>query len=113
MDLSWSGATSTSVDIYRNGARIVTTANDGFYTDRIGGHGPWHLHVSECAKQALKPVQISDGDVLSVIVTQPFQPAGPCSNRRSLRGSPSALRTAHTTAAARVSRGGAFGVHAL
>jgi hypothetical protein len=38
-DLSWSGATSANVDIYRNGARIVTTANDGFYTDPIGGRG--------------------------------------------------------------------------
>jgi serine protease len=38
-DLSWSGATSANVDIYRNGARIVTTANDGFYTDTIGGRG--------------------------------------------------------------------------
>jgi hypothetical protein len=38
-DLSWSGATSANVDIYRNGAPIVTTANDGFYTDTIGGRG--------------------------------------------------------------------------
>ena len=39
VDLSWSGATSSNVDIYRNGVRIVTTANDGFYTDSIGDHG--------------------------------------------------------------------------
>jgi len=38
-DLSWSGATSTNVDVYRNNALITTTANDGFYTDIIGGRG--------------------------------------------------------------------------
>src|SRR5207247_5914005 len=31
-DLSWSGATSTNVDVYRNNVLITTTANDGFYT---------------------------------------------------------------------------------
>ncbi len=34
--LSWSGATSTSVDVYRNGAKLTTTENDGAYTDSIG-----------------------------------------------------------------------------
>ncbi|HUP46277.1 MAG TPA: S8 family serine peptidase [Thermoanaerobaculia bacterium] len=38
-DLSWSGATSTSVDVYRNGAWITTTANDGAHTDNIGNRG--------------------------------------------------------------------------
>lgn len=35
-DLKWSGATSTSVDIYRNGTRIITTVNDGIHTDKTG-----------------------------------------------------------------------------
>ena len=35
-NLAWSGATSTSVDVFRNGARITTTANDGAYTDALG-----------------------------------------------------------------------------
>jgi len=39
VDLSWTGATSSNVDIYRNGAPIVTTLNDGFYTDSPGGGG--------------------------------------------------------------------------
>lgn len=39
VDLAWSGATSTSVDIFRNGAKVATTANDGAYTDAIGGKG--------------------------------------------------------------------------
>ena len=39
VELSWNGATSSNVDVYRNGGLIVTTANDGFYTDPVGGHG--------------------------------------------------------------------------
>ncbi len=35
-NLSWAGATSGTVDIYRNGARIVTTANDGSHIDALG-----------------------------------------------------------------------------
>ena len=34
--LTWSGANSTFVDVYRNGSRIATTLNDGAYT-----HGPF------------------------------------------------------------------------
>ena len=35
-DLAWTGATSDDVDIYRNGALIVTTENDGVFTDALG-----------------------------------------------------------------------------
>lgn len=38
-DLEWSGATSTNVDVFRNGANITTTANDGFHTDNIDNRG--------------------------------------------------------------------------
>lgn len=38
-DLEWSGATSTDVDIYRDGSVIATTANDGSYTDNIDQRG--------------------------------------------------------------------------
>src|SRR3989344_2602036 len=38
-DLSWSGATSGNVDVYRNGSVITTTANDGTYTDSINQRG--------------------------------------------------------------------------
>lgn len=38
-DLSWSGATSTNVDIFRDGLKITTTANDGAHTDNIGSKG--------------------------------------------------------------------------
>ena len=39
IDLAWSGATSSTVDIYRNGTRIVTIPNNGAYTDSTGGRG--------------------------------------------------------------------------
>jgi hypothetical protein len=35
-DLSWSGATGASVDVYRNGALRTTTANDGAYSENLG-----------------------------------------------------------------------------
>lgn len=38
-DLSWSGATSVNVDVYRNGVNITTTTNDGTYTDNINQKG--------------------------------------------------------------------------
>jgi hypothetical protein len=47
-DLSWTGATSNRVDVYRNGARVATTANDGFYTDRINGHGSGSFTYRVC-----------------------------------------------------------------
>ena len=40
VDLSWTGATSSNVDVYRNGVQIVATLNDGVYTDSPGRHGP-------------------------------------------------------------------------
>ena len=39
VDLSWNGASSTNVDVYRNGAVVATTANDGAYTDSTGNKG--------------------------------------------------------------------------
>ena len=38
-DLSWTGASSLQVDVYRDGDFVVTTANDGAYTDDIGARG--------------------------------------------------------------------------
>ena len=38
-DLFWSGATSTNVDVYRDGTVVATTANDGTYTDITGQRG--------------------------------------------------------------------------
>jgi subtilisin family serine protease len=41
VDISWSGASGTYVDLYRNGARFTTTANDGHYRDvrSVSGSG--------------------------------------------------------------------------
>jgi hypothetical protein len=40
VDFSWNGATSNSIDIYRNGVLITTVPNiPGFYTDHIGARG--------------------------------------------------------------------------
>ncbi len=40
VDLSWSGANGSNVDVYRNGILIVPpTGNDGFYTDNIDNKG--------------------------------------------------------------------------
>lgn len=48
-DLTWSGATSTSVDVLRNGALITTTPNDGAHTDNIDkkGSGSYTYKVCE------------------------------------------------------------------
>jgi hypothetical protein len=34
--LRWSGASGSSVDVYRNGSRVTTTANDGEWVDKAG-----------------------------------------------------------------------------
>ena len=36
VNLAWSGATSTSVDVFRNGSKLTTTSNDGAHTDALG-----------------------------------------------------------------------------
>lgn len=49
VDLEWSSATSTEVDIHVDGTLHVTTANDGFYThstDNVGG-GSYTYQVCE------------------------------------------------------------------
>lgn len=47
VDLTWSGATGANVDILRNGALLVTTANDGAHTDRVGKTGTFRYRVCE------------------------------------------------------------------
>ena len=48
-DLSWSGLTSTNVDVYRSGAKISTTANDGSMTDAIDDRGGGSYQYKVCA----------------------------------------------------------------
>jgi subtilisin family serine protease len=45
VDLSFSGATGSSVDIFRNSAKITTTANDGAYTDTLSSAGTYTYKV--------------------------------------------------------------------
>lgn len=46
--LSWSGATTSQVDIYRNGAKLVTTSNSGTYTDNTSFKGGGGLSYKVC-----------------------------------------------------------------
>ena len=39
VDLTWIGATSSNIDIYRNGVLINTVPNTGSYTDSTGQKG--------------------------------------------------------------------------
>lgn len=48
VDLSWTGASGTNVDIYRNGTQITTTANDGAYTDVLNIKGAASLVYKVC-----------------------------------------------------------------
>jgi hypothetical protein len=49
VDLTWSGATGTNVDIYRDGNKVATVANNGNYTDNINkvGGGSYTYQVCE------------------------------------------------------------------
>jgi hypothetical protein len=54
VDLSWNGATSNNIDVYRNGVLIATVSNiPGFYTDNIGsrGKGTYTYRVCDAGTQ--------------------------------------------------------------
>jgi hypothetical protein len=48
-DLTWTGATSDHVEVYRDGNSVITTTNDGSYTDNIDkrGGGSYTYQVCE------------------------------------------------------------------
>lgn len=50
-DLNWTGLEAASIDVYRNGSRILTTGNTGALTDSIGnkGNGSYTYKVCEAA----------------------------------------------------------------
>jgi hypothetical protein len=54
VDLTWSGATTSTVDVYRNNARVTTTSNDGAHTDNIGkkGNGTYVYRVCNAGTTA-------------------------------------------------------------
>ena len=68
-DLEWSGAIGADVDVYRDGALITTTSNDGAYTDNIDnrGGGSYTYEVCEagttssCSNEATVPLLASGG----------------------------------------------------
>ena len=53
-DLSWTGAASTQVDVYRDGVKIATTANDGAHTDHLNrnGNGTYVYAVCEAGSSS-------------------------------------------------------------
>lgn len=56
-DLTWTGATSTDVDIKRDGSPLATVSNSGSYTDhidRVGG-GSYTYQVCEASKDVCSP----------------------------------------------------------
>ena len=57
VDLALSGATSSNVDIYRNGTCIITVPNNGGYTDSPVGRATPRTRT-KYAMQAPKPVLI-------------------------------------------------------
>jgi hypothetical protein len=48
VDLSWVGASGSTVDVYRNNSRVASTANDGAYTDVMKKPGTFTYKV--CVK---------------------------------------------------------------
>jgi PKD repeat protein len=56
-DLSWANASGANVDVFRNGTRITTTANDGAHTDTLSAAGTYTYRVcnagtSTCSSDA-------------------------------------------------------------
>ena len=44
-NIQWTGATTTNVDVYRNGSKLATTSNDGQHTDNKLGSGTYSYKV--------------------------------------------------------------------
>lgn len=57
VDLAWSGATSMSMDIWRNGVKFLTTPNDDAHTDNTGtkGGGSYTYKVCEAGTTTCSP----------------------------------------------------------
>lgn len=49
VDLRWSGASWTGVDVYRDGAKVGSTANSGAYTDGLNSKGGGSYGYRICA----------------------------------------------------------------
>jgi PKD repeat protein len=60
-DLTWSGAAGTSVDIFRDGTRLLLTANDGAHTDNLNrkGGGTFKYKVCEAGSTTVCSAETS------------------------------------------------------
>lgn len=58
-NLSWANATTTNVDIYRNGVKIITTANDGSHRDSPTVKGTFSYKVCNAASTTACSVEKS------------------------------------------------------
>lgn len=47
VDLNWTNATTSNVDIYRNSVKVIATANDGIHTDAPSSRGTYTYQVCE------------------------------------------------------------------
>jgi hypothetical protein len=54
-ELKWAGATTASVDVYRNGSQIATTVNDGVHTDVVSRMKSANYRVCESGRTACSP----------------------------------------------------------
>ncbi len=56
VDLLWSGATTTNVEVRRNDKVITTTANDGAYTDNLNkARGTFRYRVAHPGGAPMSP----------------------------------------------------------
>ncbi|HYH94590.1 S8 family serine peptidase [Hyalangium sp.] len=55
VDLVWSAASGTSVDVFRNGTKVVTTANDGAHTDQVSAAGSYTYKVCNAGTTTCSP----------------------------------------------------------
>jgi hypothetical protein len=56
--LTWSGATTATVDIYRDGAKLVTTANDGDHVDAVAS-GTYQYSVCNLGSTTVCSAQVT------------------------------------------------------
>ena len=52
IDLSWSGAATSTVDVYRNGSKVGSVANTNSYTDTITTKGGGTYTYQVCEAQS-------------------------------------------------------------
>lgn len=59
VDLSWNGVSGASVDIYRNGSFLGSTANDGAFTDNTGNKGKGSYTYEVCGDTCTNTVTVN------------------------------------------------------